>query len=291
MRREVPTGAGPQSIARADGRATARMASRRARALVTVLLLALTASATLATTSGDVAPRAAETTRGDGAVEAASERVVAFASSDSRPRRASSARTLLSKPNTRAKPDYDVYLTRARALEEIERVARENPAVARLEWKRRSTRDGNYTAAVPIVTVDLAAREREEGEEGEDGGGERPRVLLNYGEHGRELITVDVAVALVRALAEGGADAAARLAHAEAGDAALVAAALRRAIFKIVPMENVNGRDAVERGEYCERKNGRGVDTNRNFGVDWGVVRSISHWFPYDRVGVVNADP
>ena len=56
-------------------------------------------------------------------------------------------------------------------------------------------------------------------------------------------------------------------------------------------MENVNGRDAVERGEYCERKNGRGVDTNRNFGVDWGVVRSISHWFPYDRVGVVNADP
>ena len=127
MRREVPTGAGPQSIARADGRATARMASRRARALVTVLLLALTASATLATTSGDVAPRAAETTRGDGAVEAASERVVAFASSDSRPRRASSARTLLSKPNTRAKPDYDVYLTRARALEEIERVARENP--------------------------------------------------------------------------------------------------------------------------------------------------------------------
>jgi hypothetical protein len=36
-------------------------------------------------------------------------------------------------------------------------------------------------------------------------------------------------------------------------------------------MENVGGRDLVERGKLCERKNGRGVDTNRNWGVDWGV--------------------
>lgn len=36
-------------------------------------------------------------------------------------------------------------------------------------------------------------------------------------------------------------------------------------------MENVAGRDLVEAGNLCERKNGRGVDPNRNWDIDWGV--------------------
>ena len=39
---------------------------------------------------------------------------------------------------------------------------------------------------------------------------------------------------------------------------------------QIIPMENEVGRAAVERGQLCERKNGRGVDTNRNWEVHWG---------------------
>lgn len=39
----------------------------------------------------------------------------------------------------------------------------------------------------------------------------------------------------------------------------------------ILPMENPNGRRMVEKGKLCERKNGRGVDVNRNWGVDFGV--------------------
>jgi len=35
-------------------------------------------------------------------------------------------------------------------------------------------------------------------------------------------------------------------------------------------MENSRGREIVEAGGGCERKNGRGVDPNRNFEVDWG---------------------
>jgi hypothetical protein len=35
-------------------------------------------------------------------------------------------------------------------------------------------------------------------------------------------------------------------------------------------MENVRGRELVEGGKLCERKNGRGVDTNRNWDIDWG---------------------
>ncbi|CAI7830253.1 unnamed protein product, partial [Closterium sp. NIES-54] len=42
-------------------------------------------------------------------------------------------------------------------------------------------------------------------------------------------------------------------------------------VITIVPMENVNGRKKVEAGELCERRNGRGVDINRNWDCDWGV--------------------
>ena len=35
-------------------------------------------------------------------------------------------------------------------------------------------------------------------------------------------------------------------------------------------MENVHGRRMVENGTLCERKNGRGVDGNRNWPVHWG---------------------
>ncbi len=35
-------------------------------------------------------------------------------------------------------------------------------------------------------------------------------------------------------------------------------------------MENMKGRDKVEAGELCERRNGRGVDPNRNWDLHWG---------------------
>ena len=39
---------------------------------------------------------------------------------------------------------------------------------------------------------------------------------------------------------------------------------------QVVPMENPGGRERVEAGEVCLRKNGRDVDINRNWGVHWG---------------------
>jgi len=41
--------------------------------------------------------------------------------------------------------------------------------------------------------------------------------------------------------------------------------------LQILPMENVHGREIVEGGNLCERKNGRGVDSNRNWPVHWGI--------------------
>ena len=43
---------------------------------------------------------------------------------------------------------------------------------------------------------------------------------------------------------------------------------------QILPMENVNGRKLVESGQLCERKNGRGVDPNRNWDAHWGFKES-----------------
>jgi hypothetical protein len=41
---------------------------------------------------------------------------------------------------------------------------------------------------------------------------------------------------------------------------------------QLLPMENHSGRKKVEAdGGLCERKNGHGVDINRNYAVDWGV--------------------
>jgi len=41
-------------------------------------------------------------------------------------------------------------------------------------------------------------------------------------------------------------------------------------------MENLNGRKRVEEWELCDRRNGRGVDLNRNWSVDWGKKEKVS---------------
>ena len=89
------------------------------------------------------------------------------------------------------------------------------------------------------------------------------RLLLNYGEHGRELVTVESALVLLRDLADPGLGRAAAAADADPlrsslGGSARLRTLLRGSVFKIVPMENERGRELVERGQLCERKNGRG---------------------------------
>ena len=115
-----------------------------------------------------------------------------------------------------------------------------------------------YAAAMDVVTVDFTA--------GRVPPERQLRVWLNFGEHGRELVTTDVAVRLLDVLARGP-DAAAAFARGGRG----AASALRRTVFKVVPLENGGGRAKVEGGELCLRKNGRGVDPNRNWDIHWGV--------------------
>ena len=201
---------------------------------------------------------------------------------------ATAARSLLrmSKKNTNARPDFSdgIYHTKGDVFDEVKAIVAAHPDIMRIDTAQ-STR-GGYSSELFVVTVELAGLEEDGLDDArarlDDVGAkasgdasapkvEKTRVLYNFGEHGRELITVEVAVDLLRALA-GGAESAARLAHPDASESTRqTARALLATTFKIVPMENVNGRDKVEAGQWCERKNGRGVDCNRNWEVDWGV--------------------
>lgn len=47
--------------------------------------------------------------------------------------------------------------------------------------------------------------------------------------------------------------------------------------LQIVPLENIRGRAKVEAGQLCLRKNGRGVDPNRNWDYHWGEKEKGEH--------------
>ena len=176
--------------------------------------------------------------------------------------RAAHRRSALAQRNTHARPDFAYYMTKSDALDEVRAIVDANPRTMRLDVVT-AEQDG-YASELLVVTVEPNGLDTPP-----ERGREKTRVLYNYGEHGRELITVQVAVQLLRELAKG-VQHASTLSHETIG-ASATAAALVDAVVKIVPMENVNGRTKVEGGEWCERKNGRGVDTNRNWAVDWGV--------------------
>ena len=94
--------------------------------------------------------------------------------------------------------------------------------------------------------------------------------MQNFGQHGREIITSDVALRLLEILSLGADKAAAHTAKDAAARTA-IETVLRNSVIVITPMENVGGRRLFEGGKLCERKTAHGVDTNRNWPVDCGV--------------------
>ena len=115
------------------------------------------------------------------------------------------------------------------------------------------------------------------------------RLLLNFGEHGRELITSEVALTLLRFI-----DSRSRqlereqkqqsIEHTDFSDladeyeydryidetdndlsAAYLAFLLRNTHTTVIPLLNRWGHERVEAGEVCSRKNSAGVDLNRNY--------------------------
>lgn len=125
--------------------------------------------------------------------------------------------------------------------------------------KHRLTSSG-YSTTMQIVTVDPSGPSH-------DYNG-KIRILINFGEHGRELISSEIALTLVDSLCNP----ASRndILQRYGMTPETIEAVLHHSVIKIVPMENIRGRELVEGGMLCERKNGRGVDPNRNWEVHWG---------------------
>lgn len=158
-----------------------------------------------------------------------------------------------------AQPDYTLYHKQDALLREVTEIVAKSPAIFDMEW--RNTTDGDYKADVMIVSVDLGGIESDKST--------KTRYLIDFGEHGRELISSELGLHFLRTLADPAAIRAV-LGGGPRGEE-LYRILTEEASFTILPLENMGGRSMVETGQLCERKNGRGVDPNRNWDFDWGV--------------------
>eukprot|EP00850_Spirogloea_muscicola_P020628 SM000222S06969 [mRNA] locus=s222:72779:76349:- [translate_table: standard] len=154
------------------------------------------------------------------------------------------------RPLPLAQPDFELYHHSDALFAEVDAFAARHAGLVQVE--KRSQHAGNYSTSLTIVTVGQQEQTAEH----------RIRILLECGQHAREPITSELALSLIAVLV------------GEYLVPGLSQKALQRLLsnllIKIIPLENVNGRKLFEAGAFCERKNGRGVDLNRNWGLDWG---------------------
>ncbi|XP_015884060.1 uncharacterized protein LOC107419774 isoform X1 [Ziziphus jujuba] len=158
--------------------------------------------------------------------------------------------------------NHDLYHSSGDLKREIKTLVNRHPDKFTFE----TIKSGNkgYHAEVGVVTY---CRRRQEIDDRS-----KFRILLSFGQHGRELITSEVAFRLLSILSEEK--------PTPNLDPATLNSTLDKIIIKVVPMENLNGRELVEAGDLCERRNGRGVDLNRNWSVDWG--KKEKDYDPYE---------
>ena len=183
-----------------------------------------------------------------------------------------------------AKPDFTVYHTMEATLASVAHIVDSSTHLFVEKLTREAGRERDGQRLQPIDTERNAEGPAGSGEtsyktemqvvtydEGRTNEEAAYRVLIDFGEHGREVITTEVGMAFLAALASP----ATRDRILSKFDvpnyvSSELTEILSRTIIKVIPIENTNGRTKVESGELCERKNGRGVDPNRNWGVDWG---------------------
>lgn len=168
-----------------------------------------------------------------------------------------------SKPQpARTSINHDLYHSSDALMEEIGALVNRHPD--RLSMETFKTKNKGYEAELNVVTF---CRNRKETDDRS-----KYRILLSFGQHARELITTELALRILSILSEEQ--------FLPKIDPVLLNKTLDKLVIKVVPMENVNGRKRVEEGDLCERRNGRGVDLNRNWSVDWG--KKEKDYDPYE---------
>ncbi|KAL3139931.1 hypothetical protein ABBQ38_004221 [Trebouxia sp. C0009 RCD-2024] len=170
---------------------------------------------------------------------------------------------------TAADIPWQAYHKTSQILESFKAAAGQTTNLAR--YQDIPDPDHNSDLSLPLITV----TDFKQGEAGKE------VILLIAGEHARELITSEIVYWLYQVLI--GKDAeflswpAATAFHTQRkqmrpGVGTLqdwVQDLLEKVVFKIVPVENIAGRKAVEEGDTCLRRTFSGVDLNRNWGTEW----------------------
>ncbi|KAI3895919.1 hypothetical protein MKW98_025710 [Papaver atlanticum] len=158
--------------------------------------------------------------------------------------------------------NQDLYHSSDALEEQIRDLVSRHPNKLRIETIK--TQNQGYLAEISVVTYSHYNNEIDNKS--------KFRILLSFGQHGRELITTELALRLLSILSEEQ-----RIPNS---DPVFLKRTLDNLVIKVVPMENLNGRKLVEAGDLCERRNGRGVDLNRNWSVDWG--KKEKDYDPYE---------
>ncbi|KAK7351803.1 hypothetical protein VNO77_11508 [Canavalia gladiata] len=158
--------------------------------------------------------------------------------------------------------NYDLYHSSGDLMEEIRALVHRHPN--KLTMETIKAKNKGYGAKVTVVTYCKGKKENDKKS--------KFRILISFGQHGRELITSELALRLLSFLSEEK--------FLPNMDQASLNSSLDKLVIKVVPMENLNGRKLVEAGDLCERRNGRGVDLNRNWSVDWG--KKEKDYDPYE---------
>ncbi|KDP36803.1 hypothetical protein JCGZ_08094 [Jatropha curcas] len=156
----------------------------------------------------------------------------------------------------------DLYHASVDLLEQIKALVHRHPD--KLTVETIETENKGYQAEITVVTYCRSRRESDDRS--------KFRILLSFGQHGRELITTELALRILSILSEEQ--------FLPNISPASLNSTLDKLVIKVVPMENLNGRKLVEEGDLCERRNGRGVDLNRNWSVDWG--KKEKDYDPYE---------
>lgn len=92
------------------------------------------------------------------------------------------------------------------------------------------------------------------------------RIFIVAGEHAREAISTELGLAFVKLLAGKGPASLER-----GGSSNRVKEILQKSDISFLPIINMDGRRAVDQGDFCKRSNGHDVDLNRNYASNWGV--------------------
>lgn len=189
-----------------------------------------------------------------------------------------------------ATPDYAYYHKKEGLLAGVKALVASRPDIMRLDMAQAA--DGEYSVELQVVTVSLSGLSNSTAHvtsrasilatqtadalpitnptQQHQQPNQRARIFMDFGEHGREFVSSELGLLLLKTLADPAALTVALGGDLTAPRAARVMATLQRSELVILPMENTRGREHVEAGNLCERKNGRGVDPNRNWPVDWG---------------------